>query len=176
MKKHLIIISIVAVFVASCSQPGEPFLLEDDYPHQTMRNATIMHTDSGRVQMVTWGEEIWNFDDEYQTQEFPSNVRAKFYDVDGTVSSIVVADEATSWQAKGVMHLRRNVIIEDLRDGSRTYTESLFWYENEGEVYSDVPFRRIFPDGSVQSGTSFRADDQLIHWEVTNVRWSMVAN
>ena len=74
------------------------------------------------------------------------------------------------------MHLRGNVIIEDLRDGSRTYTESLFWYQEEGEIHSDVPFRQVFPNGSIRRGTSFRSDDQMIEWEVANVHWWFPAN
>ncbi|MCL2414725.1 MAG: LPS export ABC transporter periplasmic protein LptC [Bacteroidales bacterium] len=174
--KKILIVTISVVLAVSCSRQGEPFFLDENTPHQTMRNATIMHTDSGRVQMVTWGEEIWNFDDEDQTQEFPRSVKATFYDVDGTITTIVTADEGTNWQGRQLMHLRGNVIIRDLRDYSRTYTESFFWDQEAGEVYSDVPFVRLFEDGSRQSGSSFRADEQMIYWQVTDSRWTHVLN
>ena len=161
------------MLVASCTQQGEPFLLDENAPHQTMRNATIMHTDSGRVQMVTWGEEIWNFEDEYQTQEFPRSIRATFYDEYGNITSIITADEGTNWQAKQLMNLRGNVIILDLRDGSRTYTEDFFWDQEKGEIYSNVPVLRVFPDGMEQHGTGFRADEQMYHWNIENPRFTL---
>jgi len=169
MKKHVITIISFAVLVASCTQRTEPFYLDENAPHQTMRNATIMHTDSGRVQMVTWGEEIWNFDDEDQTQEFPRSIKATFYDIDGNITSIITANEGTNWQAKQLMNLRGNVIIVDLRDGSRTYTENFFWDQEAGEIYSDVDVLRVFPDGMEQRGTSFRSDDQMENFVIENI-------
>jgi len=174
--KKILIITISIALLASCRQQDIEFLLDENAPQQTMRNATIMHTDSGRVQMITWGEEIWNFDDEHETQEFPSNVRATFFDDEGHITSIITADEGTNWQAKQLMNLRGNVVIQDLRDGSRTYTESLFWDQDKAEIYSDVPVLRVFEDGTRQYGTSFRADDQMQRWDVRNSSFEFILN
>ena len=157
-----------AVLAMSCERQGAPIVFDENAPAQTMKNATIQHSDSGRLQMIMWGEEIWNFDDEDETQEFPSYVRATFFDEFGNVSSIITANEGTNWQRKKLLNLRGNVIINDLRDGTRTYTEDFFWDQDKGEIYSDVPVLQISSCGLRRTGTSFRADEQMHRWNIRN--------
>ena len=160
--------ALAALWVVSCNQQGNLLVLDENAPAQTMRNATIQHTDSGRLQMIIWGEEVWNFDDEDQTQEFPSSIKATFYDADGNISSVVTADEATNWQKKKLMHLRGNVIIVNDRDGTRTYTDNFFWDQDKEEIYTDAPFLRVFSDGRRQRGVGFRADERMNNFEAFN--------
>lgn len=164
--------AFVAALAISCDQQGTLLAIDENTPAQVMRNATIQHTDSGRLQMVMWGEEIWNFDDEDETQEFPSNVKATFYDEFGKVTTIITANEGTNWQKKQLMNLRGNVIIQDLRDGKRTYTEDFWWDQDKGEIYSDVPVKQVTRDGMTQRGTGFRADEQMHNWEIRNPRFT----
>jgi len=147
--------------------------LEEGAPVQVMKNTTIQSSDSGRLQMIMWGEEIWNFDDEEQTQEFPSNVKATFFDRDGNVSTVITANEATNWQRKKLMNLRGNVVIVDLRDGKTTYTEDFFWDQDKGEVYSNVYVLQIGKDGTRTEGTGFRADEQMHEFNIFNFRVTM---
>jgi LPS export ABC transporter protein LptC len=174
MKFHqlrMLCFSLVAVWAMSCGQSKTSLVLDENAPEQSMKNATIQHTDSGRVQMIMWGEEIWNYDDSLQTQEFPQNVKATFFDEDGNVTTVITADEATNWQRKKLMQLRKNVVINDLRDGKRTYTEEFFWDQDKGEIYSNVPVLQISKDGTEQRGTGFRSDEQMENFVIFNPRF-----
>ena len=174
MKQLLIYLyfALVAALITSCTQQGTLLVIDENAPAQVMINATIQHTDSGRLQMVMWGEEIWNFDDEDETQEFPSNVKATFYDEFGNMTTIITANEGTNRQRKQLMNLRGNVIIQDLRDGKRTYTEDFWWDQDKGEIYSDVPVKQVWTCGTIQRGTAFRADEQMHNWDIRNPRFT----
>ena len=172
MKSRIWLYLAFVAVLASCDQQKTSLILDENAPEQSMKNATIQHTDSGRLQMIMWGEEIWNYDDEDQTQEFPSYVRATFYDEDGNITSIITADEGTNWQRKKLMNLRGNVVITDLRDGKITYTEDFFWDQDKGEIYSDVPVLQVSPDGMEQRGTGFRSDEQMENFIIFNPRFT----
>jgi len=174
MKPRIWLYLAIFAVLASCDQQKTSLVLDENTPDQFMKNATIQHTDSGRLQMIMWGEEIWSYEDEDQTQEFPSYVRATFYDVEGNVTTIITADEATNWQRKKLMNLRGNVIITDLRDGKITYTEDFWWDQDKEEVYSDVDVLQVNQDGSRIRGTGFRANDQMgaNDWVIFNSRFS----
>ena len=163
----------VAGLTMGCNQQKFSLVFDENSPAQTMKDATIQHTDSGRLQMIMWGEEIWNYDDEEQTQEFPKSVKATFYSETGRVSSIITADEATNWQRKKLMNLRGNVVIQDLRDGKTTYTEDFWWDQDKGEIYSNVAVRQVGRDGMIQRGTGFRSDEQMNNFVIFNPRFTM---
>ena len=172
-RSHIVFCFVLFVVLAGCDQQGNLLVLDENAPAQTMRNATIQHTDSGRLQMIMWGEEIWNFDDEDQTQEFPSYVKATFFDEHGNVTSIITANEATNWRRKDLMNLRGNVIIVNFERGTRTYTENFYWDQNKEEIYSDVPVMQVGEDGLIQRGTGFRSDDRMENFIIFNPRFEV---
>jgi LPS export ABC transporter protein LptC len=160
----------VALLITGCRQGSSTLVLAENAPAQSMRNATIQHSDSGRVRMVTWGEEIWNFDDEDETQEFPKGVKATFYDECGTVTSIITANEATNWQKRKLMNLRGNVIIQNFRDGTRTYTENFYWDQDARRLYSDVDVLQISEDGTRTRGSGFESDEDMVEFRLVRPR------
>ncbi|MDR2908066.1 MAG: LPS export ABC transporter periplasmic protein LptC [Bacteroidales bacterium] len=166
----------LALLVISCQQSNNTLVLDENAPEQSMKNATIQYTDSGRVQMVMWGEEILNYDDEEQTQEFPKHVKATFYDKKGKITSVITADEATNLQKKKLMHLRKNVIIKDLQEGKTTYTEEFYWDQDKGLLYSDVPLLQIFKDGTKQRGSGFRSNENMSDFQVIRPRFEVNLN
>jgi LPS export ABC transporter protein LptC len=162
---------LVIVLATNCNQHKSSLIIDENAPEQSMKNATIHHTDSGRLQSIIWGEEIWNFDDEDQTQEFPGEVKATFFDEKGNITSIITANEGTNWQRKNLMNLRGNVVVQDLRDGSRTYTEDFYWDQDKGIIYSNVATKKVFKDGTVQRGSSFRANEDMSDYIIYNARF-----
>ena len=115
MSKPCLIWSFVAMALllamSSCHQDKNVLVLEENAPTQSMKDATIQYTDSGQLQMIMWGEEILNYDDEDQTQEFPNGVKATFYDEFGQITTVITANEGTNFQKKplGFKGLRRRL-------------------------------------------------------------------
>jgi hypothetical protein len=72
------------------------------------------------------------------------------------------------------MHLRKNVIIHDMREGARTYTEEFFWDQDSGRLYSDVPVLRITSDGSTWRGSGFESDEDMRDFRLHRPRLDMV--
>ncbi|MDR0438275.1 MAG: LPS export ABC transporter periplasmic protein LptC [Bacteroidales bacterium] len=168
-------ITLVALLAISCRQQNSSLVLEEGGPDQTMKNATIQYTDSGRLKMITFGEEILNFDDEDETQEFPKGIKATFYDeITGKITSIITADEATNRQKKKLMQLRKNVVINNIRDGKITYTEEFFWNQDKGKIFSNVPVLQIGKDGSRHSGDGFESDEDMVNFRLIRPRGSAV--
>ena len=166
--------ALALVLTTSCLQQKSSLVLDEDAPDQSMKNATIQYTDSGRLQMITWGAEILFFDDEEETQEFTQGVEATFYGEKGKVNSIITADEATNWQKKKLMHLRKNVVINDLKGGARTYTEEFFWDQDAGRLYSKVHVLRITKDGSRWQGSGFESDENMDDFRLIRPRLDIV--
>jgi LPS export ABC transporter protein LptC len=161
----------IVCLAASCHQSKNTLELDENAPTQSMKNATIQHTDSGRLQMTTWGAEILNYDNEDQIQEFPKGVKATIYAKDGTVSSIITADEATNFQKKKLMNLRKNVVIVDIRKGTTTYTEDFYWDQDSAILYSNVNVLQIGKDGMRQRGTGFRSDEEMNNFRIRQPRF-----
>ena len=162
-------VSAVAMLATSCDQQKTDLVLDENLPDQTMKNATIQHTDSGRLQMIMWGEEIWNFDDEDETQEFPKSVKATFYSETGKITTIITADEGTNWQKKKLMNLRKNVVIRNFRDGKTTYTEDFYWNQETGRIYSNVRVMQVDKYGKTW-GDGFESDENMEQFEMIRPR------
>lgn len=158
-------ITILAIAVNACRTDETTFVLEENAPLQSMKDATIQYTDSGLLQMIMWGEEIQNFDDEDETQEFPKKVKATFYDA-GEITVVITADEGTNWQKKKLMNLRKNVVIKDLRAGKTTYTEDFFWDQDKRIIYGNVPVLQIDSYGNRIRGIGFESDEEMIRFRL----------
>ncbi len=168
------ILLAVGMMAMGCLSDKSTLVIEADGPVQTMQNATIQFTDSGRLQMTMWGEEIHNFDDSLETQEFPQKLQATFYNEDGEVTTIITADEGTNWQKKLLMNLRKNVVIKDLRNGKTTYTEDFYWDQDKRIIYSNVPVLQIDSYGSRYRGSGFDSDEEMTNFNLRNARLDIV--
>ncbi len=177
MSKPCLIWSFVAMALllamSSCHQDKNVLVLEENAPTQSMKDATIQYTDSGQLQMIMWGEEILNYDDEDQTQEFPNGVKATFYDEFGQITTVITANEGTNFQKKKLMNLRKNVVINDLRKGTITYTEDFYWNQDTRRIYSNVAVRQVGKDGLVQRGTGFESDEEMNDFRIRQPRFEV---
>jgi LPS export ABC transporter protein LptC len=127
-----------------------------------------MFSDSGRLQMKMFGEEILLYDTGDQIQEFPKGTSATFYDEFGKVTVVVTADEATNFRGKKLLNLRKNVVIRNFEEKTTTYTEDFYWDQDKRRLYSNVYTKQVSDNGDVTEGSGFDSDEQMKDFVIRN--------
>jgi LPS export ABC transporter protein LptC len=171
-KNIIIILTFVSILFAmfSCKE-NTGIIFDENTAKQSMKNAEIIYTDSGALQMVTFGPEVVFLEDEDQTQIFPKGAKATFYNVDGKVSSIITADSAVNNRKNEIMHLMKNVVIKNFDEGHTTYSEDFWWDQKASIIYSDLPVLQIYDNGDRNRGTGFTANEDMSNFHIKNPRF-----
>ncbi|GHV45974.1 hypothetical protein FACS1894180_8830 [Bacteroidia bacterium] len=141
---------------------------------QSMKNANIVYTDSGNLQMVTFGKEVIMLNDSLETQIFPQTVRATFYNENGGISCIITADSAVNSHKEELMHLMKNVVIKNFNEKHTTYSEDFYWDQKKKIIYSNTAVLQVYDNGNRTKGTGFTANEDMSDFQITKPQalWS----
>jgi LPS export ABC transporter protein LptC len=153
----------------SCKE-NTTVLFDENSAKQSMKNAEIIYTDSGRLQMITFGPEVISLEDEDETQIFPQGTKATFYNEVGKISCIVTADSACNSRKSEIMHLMRNVVIKNFDEGNTTYSDDLWWDQKKAIIYSNTPVLQISDNGDRTRGTGFTASEDMSNFHIIKPR------
>jgi LPS export ABC transporter protein LptC len=145
-------------------------ILDTSEARQSMKNANIVYTDSGHLQMVTFGKEVIMLDDSLETQIFPQTVRATFYNENGSISCVITADSAVNSHKEELMHLMKNVVIRNFNEGHTTYSEDFFWDQKKKIIYSNVTVLQVYDNGNRTKGTGFTANEDMSDFQIIKPR------
>ena len=67
------------------------------------------------------------------------------------------------------MEVRKNVVIFDHKNYKELETEVLYWDQAKHKIFNDA-FVTIKEDGQIMHGDSMKADENLDHFELFQVR------
>lgn len=154
---------VFMLLLSACKNKTRDAQLFSDWetaPTQSLYDAEIMFTDSGRLEMILQSSTVYNYDDEKQTQLFPKGVEAHFYNANKKKDALMVADSAINFQVDKLMKFYGNVIIYDYRKGDTIYTEALYWNQKNRTIHSDVAVKQVGKN-LVLVGDGFDSDDQM---------------
>jgi lipopolysaccharide export system protein LptC len=132
-------------------------------PMRTLENATILHSDSGRLKAKVFAKKVLNLQNE--DREVPKGMFVTFYEKDGSVSATLRADyayytnETKLWRAQG------NVIVNNIENQETLKTEELLWDPNSGDV-STEKFVKIETPEEVITGTGLNAKQDFSTWSI----------
>jgi len=143
--------------------------VQDTLASETARNIIVHYTDSGYLKAVMKSPILEKYTTEDPYMLFPEGIHVFFYDsVDALVSEIK-SDYAINHEKEKLMEVRKNVVILDHKNGKELLTEVLFWDQAKHTIYNNV-FVTIKEDGQIMHGDTLRADENLEHFELRQVR------
>ena len=143
--------------------------VHDTLPSELVENIVVHYTDSGLLKAVLKSPELLKYDGDHPYMEFPKGIHVFFYDSVETMVSEIKSDYAINYEKKKLMEVRKNVVILDHKNHKELETEVLYWNQAKHKIFNDA-FVTIKEDGQIMHGDSMRADENLEHFELFQVR------
>lgn len=163
--------------LASCSNDIEKvrFFDKKDLPNQTVKNAVVRRSSSGKVQMVMTTPVVEKYNDPAQRTFYPKGLQVDFLNADGTKRANLWTLQAEELTESNIVQARDSVVIIDYEAGDTVYMKNLTWNRTEGRMYSNDVIRSV--NGKrVTYGDSFESDDQFNNPQIFHQRGTLELN
>ena len=143
--------------------------VQDTLATESAIDIRVSYSDSGRLKAILESPLLEKYSTEDPYMLFPEGIHVFFYDSLETLVSEIKSDFAINYEKKKLMEVRKNVVILDYKNDKELLTEVLFWDQAKHIIYNNV-FVTIKEDGQIMHGDSMRADENLEHFEMFQVR------
>jgi len=143
--------------------------VRDTLPSELVENIVVHYTDSGLLKAVLKSPELLKYAGDHPYMEFPKGIHVFFYDSIEKMVSEIKSDYAINYEQKKLMEVRKNVVIFDHKNYKELETEVLYWDQAKHKIFNDA-FVTIKEDGQIMHGDSMKADENLDHFELFQVR------
>lgn len=143
--------------------------VQDTLATESAKNIVAHYSDSGLLKAVLKSPELLKYGGDNPRMVFPQGIHVFFYDSIEELSSEIKSDYAIRYEKEKVMEVRKNVVIFDHKKGKELNTEVLYWNQDKRIIYNDA-FVTIKENGRIMHGDSMRADENLDHFELFQVR------
>ena len=140
---------------------------EKNLPSESMRDAEIIYSDSGKVEMKLTGAQLDRYVDK-QYIEFPKGMKILFYDDSMKVSSQVKADYGIRYEQEKKMEAKRNVEVVNVK-GEKLNTEHLIWDEAKDSIYTKA-FVKITTGDEVMYGDGLESNQDFTKYRIKNIK------
>lgn len=129
-------------------------------------NVHTLISDSGitkyKLQTKVW----YTFDNPESKWYFPEGIYIEQFDTLFNIEASVQADTAYYYQDKSLWELKGNVRVLN-REGQRFFAKTIYWNEQEGEVYSHDPVRIERSEGELlMSQYGFKSNQDMTKYEL----------
>lgn len=140
---------------------------KDSLPFMHAIGVSTLISDSGVVRYHLLAEEwdIYNYDMKPATWKFRKGMLMERYDTDWHIDLYVQADTAYLHEQK-TWEMRGRVRIKNVQ-GTRFFTEELFWDMDAHEMWNHQKMLIVTPDRTLH-GTEFRSNEQMTRYSVSN--------
>jgi LPS export ABC transporter protein LptC len=135
---------------------------------ETGEDVEILYSNQGKVTYKVVGSKLIRHALADPYTEFPDDVTVYFYDDSSQVDSWLTADYGKSWERRGHMVVRYNVVLQN-NEGEKLETEELIWDEKEGKIWSEK-FTTITTPKEVIYGDGFEADEDFTNYRIKKIR------
>ena len=107
-------------------------------------------------------------------REFRKGIDITTYQDDSlsTVNSTLVANYAIYYEDRKLWEAKGNVEVEKT-DGTKLYTQQLFWNSMTKRIYSNVDTKIVTSTGDVWIGEGFESDEELEQWTFRRMKGKM---
>ena len=139
-----------------------------DSPSETMKDAEIMYSDSGKVKMKLMAVQLDRYPGEKEYIEMPLGMNILFYDDSMKISSRLKADYGIRYEKEGKMEAKRNVEVVNVK-GEKLNTEHLIWDEAKDSIYTKA-FVKITSKDEVMWGDGLKSNQDFTKYKITNVK------
>ncbi|MCX6232225.1 MAG: LPS export ABC transporter periplasmic protein LptC [Bacteroidetes bacterium] len=136
-------------------------------PVQSAKDITVLRSDSGKLQLYLVSPQLDLYQGEQSYYKYPKGLKVIFYDINKREKAKLTADYAIHYEERGIMEIKNNVVIVDLKKGDTIYTSSLTWDQNRKTITSNVAVKRVNKEG-VLYGDGFDADESFSDYTLRN--------
>ena len=136
-------------------------------PSESMKDAAIVYSDSGKVEMKLTGKQIDRYVDKKYI-DFPQGMQILFYDDSMKVNSQLKADYGIRYEAEGKMEAKRNVEVVNVK-GEKLNTEHLIWDETKDSIYTKA-FVKITNGNEVIYGDGLESNRDFSVYRIKNIK------
>jgi len=134
--------------------------LKDDAPIAVGKNINLKYTDSGKVMTNLVAPRLLDFSNfKFPYQEFPEGVTVYFWDKNREKTTIT-SDYAIRYDNTSLVDLRENVVLVTA-DSLVLNAEQLYWDQKNQWVFTDLPYKIKFNDGSYNDGGRFDSSEDF---------------
>lgn len=163
-KGVMVLISTITLFACDGSYKDKQRLsLADETPLAEGRDINLKYTDSGKVVTNLLAPRLLDFSNfEFPYQEFPEGVEVRFWDKNNKKSTIT-SDYAIRFEGTDMVDLRKNVKLVT-SDSLILEAEQLYWDQKNQWVFTDLPYRIKFKDGSYNDGARFDSNEDFTNF------------
>ncbi|NVK53334.1 MAG: LPS export ABC transporter periplasmic protein LptC [Flavobacteriaceae bacterium] len=164
--KNIVTVSLVAMFF-SCGNNSKELrnlLLVENLPIGVAKNINHVYKDSGKITSKMYAPILRDFSNrkEHPYNEFPKGLQLITFDNGGKDSVTIVGNYALTYAKTGISELKGNVVITNHTDGSKLYTEQLFWDQKTDYFFSEKKFTLIkVRDADTLKGKGFESKKDL---------------
>ena len=137
-------------------------------PSETMNEAEIIYSDSGKVKMKLMGQRLDSYTNENPYIEFPKGVNILFYDDSMKVNSRLKADYGIRYEKEGKMEVKRNVEVINIKN-EKLNTEDLIWEEAKDKIYTEA-FVKITTKDEVMYGDGLESNQDFTKYRIKNIK------
>jgi len=133
--------------------------LKDDEPLGVVKGMNTKYTDSGKVTINLMAPLMKDYSNyKFPYNEFPEGIVLYFWE-DGEKST-VTSDYAVKYEKTSLVDLRGNVKIIT-SDSLIVNASQIYWDQKNEWVFTDQPYRILFPDGSFNDGEGFNSSQDF---------------
>lgn len=169
---HLVCLLMAVVCMAvSCTESeehvAEAVNEQDSLPFMHAIGVSTLISDSGviRYHLVAEEWDIYNHTDRPATWKFYKGMLMERFDTTWHVDLYVQSDTAylhdqRTWELRGRVRIRNT-------QGTRFFTEELFWDMDRHEMWNHQHMRIVTPDRTLH-GTEFRSNETMTRYSVAN--------
>jgi LPS export ABC transporter protein LptC len=169
--KKIFYFFIFSFLISSCHtdiQTINQVTTDKNAPSETMKDAEIIYSDSGKVKMKLTGPELNRFNSEKPYVEFPKGVNALFYDDSLKINSTLKADYGIRWEKEEKMEVKHNVEVVNIKN-EKLNTEDLIWEEGKDKIYTDA-FVKITTHDEVMYGDGLESNRDFTKYKIKNIK------
>ena len=155
--------AIVVTLFFSCQSNNNStgdFYVSEDAAIAEGYEINLKYTDSGRLVAILRASKLLDYTNrDFGYWEFPDGIVLDMIDEDGGVS-VVTSDYAVSYQNTGLIDMRGNVDIKTA-DSTHLQAKQLYWDQSINWVFTDLPYKSILPDGTINEADGFDANQDF---------------
>lgn len=136
-------------------------------PSESMKDADIIYSDSGKTEMKLTGKQIDRYVDKKYI-DFPKGMQIFFYDDSMKINSQLKADYGIRYESEGKMEAKRNVEVVNVK-GEKLNTEHLIWDETKDSIYTKA-FVKITNGNEVIYGDGLESNRDFTVYRIKNIK------
>lgn len=154
----------VAIIVFSCKEEAEPAKPKTGIPVQVVDSMFLVQTEGGKLQLRVESDLMERYEDDTSTYElFPKGLHAFAYDEEGMLETVLHSDNAKHFKSKKnneeIWSAFGNVIVQNVIKQQTLESDTLYWDQDQKEIYTDCYVRMYSNDGFIQ-GFGMRSDEK----------------